>query len=212
MNDIQLGADILGSDGEKIGVVDSLVVDPSSGSVRAIVVRKGFFFPTDRILPIDMLAGVGDGHVVVNATKENVEELREYLDTEYLVPPAGFYGAPGYMWTATQLYDSDLLVDEQIRERLPDALIVSRGTLVVDADGDEVGRITDLYSDDRAQVAGFKVEEGFFRHHEHYIPAHVVASADDVVVRLSVDKGTLEGLTGPEDARAVRPTITTPSE
>jgi uncharacterized protein YrrD len=209
MNEIELGADIIGSDGEKIGVVDSLVLDPRTGSIQSVVVRKGFFFPTDRILPNTMIASVSDAGVTLNTTSAEVEGLTEYLDTEYIMPPAGYYGAPGYMWPTTQIYNSDLLVDEQIRQRMPNAVILSEGTLVVDMDGDDVGRITELYSDDQGRVIGVKVEEGFFRHHDHYIPAHVITSADDTLVRLSVDKGTLESITSPEGLRAARPTLPT---
>jgi len=207
VNEIELGADIIGSDGEKVGMVDSLVIEPQNGTIQSIVVRKGFFFPTDKILPIAMIANVAENVVTLSASSTEIEELTEYMDTEYVMPPAGYYGAPGYMWPSTQIYNSDLLVDEQIRERMPNAVILSEGTLVVDTEGDDVGRITELYSDDQGRVIGVKVEEGFFRHHEHYIPAHVITSADDNLVRLSVDKGTLESITGPEDLRAARPSM-----
>jgi uncharacterized protein YrrD len=207
MNEIELGADIVSADGEKVGVVDSLVIDPQNGTIQSVVVRKGFFFPTDKILPIAMIADVTEERVALNASAADIEGLTEYMDSEYVMPPAGYYGAPGYMWPSTQIYNSDLLVDEQIHERMPNAVILSEGTLVVDVDGDDVGRVTELYSDDQGRVIGVKVEEGFFRHHDHYIPAHVITSADDNLVRLSVDKGTLESITSPEGLRAARPSL-----
>jgi uncharacterized protein YrrD len=196
---LELGTDIISSDGEKLGTVDSLVVDPHTGKVQSIIVRKGFLFPVDKILPIDMVARVGDEGVTVNVTKHDVDQLAEYMDANYMWPPAGYYGHMGYMWPAAAVYAqdmSDLLVDEQVHERSPDAIIISEGTTVVDKDGDDLGRITELARDDRGRVAGFKVEQGLFRHHEHYIPAHVISAADDHLVRLSVDTATLEGMTG----------------
>ena len=196
---IDLGADIISSDGEKLGVVDSLVIEPNNGSIQAVVVRKGLFFPTDKILPLQMVTGIEGDAVRVNISKDDAEQLTEYMDSAYVMPPAGYYGGYGYMWPAASVYSRDLMVDEQIRERMPDAIILSEGTLVVDKDGDEVGRISEIASDDQSRVTGFKVEEGLFRHHEHYIPAHTVAKADDTVVQLSVDKGTLENVTGPHN-------------
>jgi uncharacterized protein YrrD len=200
---IDLGADIVGSDGEKLGVVDSLVVDPHDGQIRSIIVRKGLFFPTDRIIPADTVTGVRDGKVHVSITKDDVEQLTEYMDAEYILPPNGYYGGYGYsyMWPETSVYTSDLVVDEQVHERHPGAIILSEGTLVVDKDNDEVGRIVEIARDERGRVAGFKVEEGFFRHHDYYIPAHVVSRADDALVVLSVDKSTLEEVTGPKASR-----------
>lgn len=201
---IDLGADIIGTDGEKLGVVDSLVVEPDNGSIQAIVVRKGLFFPTDRILPVQMVTAVEGNKVRVNISKDDAEQLTEYMDSAYVMPPAGYYGGYGYMWPAASVYTRDLMVDEQIRERMPDAIILSEGTLVVDRDGDEVGRITEIASDDRGRVTGFRVEEGLFRHHEHYIPANTVVKADDTIVQLSVDKGTLENVTGPHNLKLGR--------
>jgi len=198
---IELGADIYGSDGEKLGVVDSLVVEPGSGVIESVIVRKGFFFPTDKILPADVVRQIDSDGVHVSLSKADVEQLTDYLDTEYVMPPLGYYGNYGYMWPATSVYTSDLLVDEEVEERHPGSIILSEGTLVVDNDNNDVGRITELATDERGRVVGFKVEEGFFRHHEHYIPAHLVTTADGTIVHLSVAKDHLEQITGPEGSR-----------
>jgi uncharacterized protein YrrD len=198
---IELGSDIHGSDGEKLGVVDSLVIDPHNGSIQSVIVRKGFFFPTDKILPASAVTSIDEKGVHVSLTRDDVDQLTEYMDAEYVWPPAGYYGTYGYMWPATSVYTEDLLVDEEVKERNPGAVILSEGTLVVDNDNDDVGRIKELATDDTGRVVGFKVEQGLFRHHEHYIPANLVDSADDVVVRLKVDKDRLEAITGPEEAR-----------
>lgn len=198
---IELGADIYGNDGEKLGVVDSLVMEPSNGAIQNLIVREGFFFPTDKILPASAIAQIDEQGVHVNLSKADVEQLTDYLDTEYIVPPMGFYGNYAYMWPAASVYTNDLLVEDEVAERHPGAIIISEGTLVVDSEEHDVGRITELSTDDRGRVAGFRVEEGFFRHHEHYIPAHLVTKADGAAVHLSVAKDRLEQITGPEDTR-----------
>jgi len=198
---IELGSDIYGNDGEKLGVVDSLVIEPDNGAISSVIVRKGFFFPTDKILPANAVTSVDEQGVHVNVSKDDVEQLTEYMDTEYVWPPAGYYGSYGYMWPATSVYTTDLMVDDEVEERHPGAIILSEGTLVVDNDNEELGRITEMATDDRGRVVGIRVEQGFFRHHEHYIPAHLVDTADGTVVRLKVAKERLESITGPEDAR-----------
>lgn len=197
--EIDLGADIISNDGEKLGTVDSLVMDPTSHEIRSIVVRKGFFFPTDRILPADLVTGIEDGVVRMNISEADANNLEEYMDANYLMPPAGFYGAPGYMWpaTSTMIYNAGALVDEQIHQRYPDAIVLSEGTLVVDNTGDELGRVTELASDESGRVVGLRVEQGFFRHHERYIPVHFIAKADDSIISLSVDKSHVEDATAP---------------
>ncbi|HUG13605.1 MAG TPA: PRC-barrel domain-containing protein [Thermomicrobiales bacterium] len=202
---IDLGVDVVGIDGVKIGVVDSVVVDPTTGEEQSIVVRKGLLFPTDRILPAQLIQRVDDDGVMVSISSGDASDLPEYLDANYVWPPAGFYGQVGYMWPAASVYTtrtSDLIVDEHIHQRDPDAIILSEGTLVVDRNDDDLGHITEIASDERGRVAGFKVEQGLFRRHEHYIPAHFIERADDRVVRLSIDKQSLEGITAPGDIEA----------
>lgn len=201
---IELGADIIGSDGEKLGVVDSIVIDPAGGRERAIIVRKGWFFPTDKIVPMNLVERVEQGKVHVRLSQAEADQMMEYMDSDYVMPPAGYYGAGGYMWPATPYIASDLMVDDEIRERMPNAVMLSEGTMVVDKNDDELGRITEIASDGQRRVQGFRVEQGFFRHHDRYIPANLVESADDVVVHLSVDKGSLEDMTGAQIADGER--------
>jgi uncharacterized protein YrrD len=202
---IDLGTDIVSSDGEKIGEVDGLVVDPRTGELRSVILRKGFFFPTDQIIPIESVRDATDERVVVNFTKEDADAMTEYLSDQFLTPPAGYYGAmSGVYWPVAPVYTTsatgagdetnNLLVDDQVEEEMPGAVILTEGTLVVDQDGEDVGRITEIASDERGRVSGFRVEEGFFRHHERYVPAHFIAAADDRVVTLSTTKASLEEL------------------
>src|SRR5690554_4049695 len=67
---IDLGADILGSDGEKLGVVDSLVVDPTTGAVHSVVVRSGLFFPTDRIISAHLIQSISEDGIVVSMSSD----------------------------------------------------------------------------------------------------------------------------------------------
>jgi uncharacterized protein (TIGR02271 family) len=57
------GSDVLGSDGEKFGTVDQ--VQPSY-----LVVRKGWFFPTDYYIPVSAISSATEDQVVLNVTKD----------------------------------------------------------------------------------------------------------------------------------------------
>jgi uncharacterized protein (TIGR02271 family) len=60
---VQVGADVYGSDGDKVGTVAE--VQPSY-----LVVEKGFFFPTDYYIPMSAITQVQDGQVVLNVSKD----------------------------------------------------------------------------------------------------------------------------------------------
>lgn len=60
---IQIGDDVYGSDGDKVGTVAE--VQPSY-----LVIEKGFFFPTDYYIPVSAITQIGDGQVVLNVSKD----------------------------------------------------------------------------------------------------------------------------------------------
>ena len=60
---IQVGSDVYGSDGDKVGTVAE--VQPTY-----LVVEKGFFFPTDYYIPMSAITQVQDGQVVLNVSKD----------------------------------------------------------------------------------------------------------------------------------------------
>ncbi len=63
MTQVQVGADVYGSDGHKVGTVAR--VQPTY-----LVVEKGFFFPTDYYIPLTAITQVQDGQVVLNVSKD----------------------------------------------------------------------------------------------------------------------------------------------
>lgn len=63
---IQTGADVYGSDGEKIGSVSG-VAD------NYFVIEKGFILTTDIYVPMSAVSGIEDEHVMLSMTKDEVE-------------------------------------------------------------------------------------------------------------------------------------------
>src|SRR5215212_4030476 len=62
-NQISVGDDVYGSDGEKVGTV-------AEAQSSYIVVEKGFFFPTDYYIPMSAVVSAGDGQVFLNVGKD----------------------------------------------------------------------------------------------------------------------------------------------
>jgi uncharacterized protein (TIGR02271 family) len=62
-NQISVGDDVYGSDGDKVGTV----AEVQSGY---IVVEKGFFFPTDYYIPLSAIASASGGQVYLSTTRD----------------------------------------------------------------------------------------------------------------------------------------------
>lgn len=61
--DIEPGADVFGSDGEKLG--SAIEVGPDY-----LVVEKGLFFPTDYVIPNGAIAAVEPGRITLTVSKD----------------------------------------------------------------------------------------------------------------------------------------------
>ena len=46
-------AEVVTSEGDKIGQIDRLVMDPRSKELTHLVVKKGFLFTKDKVVPLD---------------------------------------------------------------------------------------------------------------------------------------------------------------
>jgi len=62
-NQISVGDEVYGSDGDKVGTVAEV-------QAGYLVVEKGFFFPTDYYIPTSAVASAGDGQVSLNVAKD----------------------------------------------------------------------------------------------------------------------------------------------
>ena len=61
--DIITGAEVFGSDGDKVGTVAAVYP-------RYIVVEKGFFFPTDYYIPMSAVSSASGGQINLNVAKD----------------------------------------------------------------------------------------------------------------------------------------------
>ena len=56
------GASVYTSDGKDIGHIDRVVLNPRTKEVTHLVIRKGFLFSEDKLVPISLVAmGTGEG-------------------------------------------------------------------------------------------------------------------------------------------------------
>ena len=67
--------DILTADGEKIGQIDRVVVDPRTNEVTHLVIRQGFLFPEDHVISVDEVEQATDDQVTLKSTKKALPDL-----------------------------------------------------------------------------------------------------------------------------------------
>lgn len=212
--DVSLGADVIGTEG-KLGVVERVIVDARSGKVTDIVVKHGFVFGHERIVPIAHITGVEDNGVRLDmdermlGTMDGFVGTRVGRDPDYMGPPPadldGSFqgnlaldqtvaaGAQGGMGTAGK--PMGYPGGEQVTPDFVQRPAFSRGTAVFAADGEKVGDVGELsFAHDTGMATRLAVRRGFIFHHDTDVPVDWIREFGDDGVLLNVPKAQVEGL------------------
>jgi len=184
------------TDGRRVGEIDRVVIDPSARRATHVIVRKGVFFPDDRVIPVELLH-VSENGVFIDESVD-VDNLPRYEETHYVHLDPDTAAAAGHAGTGAiaraypmqsvagfptyPAYDETAVVDHNV----PDASeIVDSHTHVHTADGIDVGAVREVATDDDGHLTHLTVHPGWFRS-ETVIPAHWIATVGEDVVRLAV--------------------------
>jgi uncharacterized protein YrrD len=65
-------------DGEKVGSVHNVMVDPATHKPSRLIVKRGVLFTEDVELPGDWVASLAADKVVLNVDKVTVEQLAKH--------------------------------------------------------------------------------------------------------------------------------------
>lgn len=211
------GATIKAVDGDKIGNLDDIIVDPTNDNVTHIVVKKGFFFTEDRIIPVEALRVGDENTILLNASSEDFDSFPHFEENSYVRPnrdyqpeivgesdwghwerptrPLFYYGLPH-----TGLYPGELagrgvpqarLTKQNIPE---DAVIINEGTEVYSLDDEHVGNVEGAITDDRGNTSHILISKGLIFSTERLIPMHWVRRTSDQKIQLLVDTAIVEDL------------------
>lgn len=112
------GLPMIDSDGEDLGAVDDLLLDPEDGKVRFVVVASGGFLglgENKSFIPVDAITRVTDDEVRIDQSRERVAGAPVYdpdivhdVDNNYYENVYGYYGfvpywMPGYQYPALRV-------------------------------------------------------------------------------------------------------------
>jgi sporulation protein YlmC with PRC-barrel domain len=215
-----LDASVKTASGEDAGRVDRVVIDPATGNVSHLVVRKGLILTEDKVVPIDMVAEAHDGEVRLNAPAADLDELPLFEETHY-VPveeasePGGGVGAelerqaPPFYWYPPVVgfrplayagpilygYPGPGYIAETERNIPEGAVPVRQDSTVTDRSGGEIGRLERVFTDAATgRATHLVIAQGFINKTRRLIPVHWVRHVSDDSVQLAVSRHLIEGL------------------
>jgi uncharacterized protein YrrD len=202
------------ADGTGVGQLDRVVIDPRTKEINYVVVRKGVFFTTDRVVPLTLVAQADENEIVLREDAGDLEQLppfeeRYYVPADsdtiapasnaapslYPYPPlsGGEMGGMAGMTIGAQTHLGAVTVPqpvvEQTERAIPDDNVAIRaGARVISADGEPVGAIEQVLTSPHAdQVTHFVISQGLLFKDRKLIPVGWVQEIGEEQVTLAVD-------------------------
>ncbi|MFW5748523.1 MAG: PRC-barrel domain-containing protein [Chloroflexota bacterium] len=169
------GTDIVTADGEKVGELEEIVMNPATHDVTHLVVRKGFLFPDeDKVMPVSWIVDATDERIVLRGDIEGIEELPPFEEMHYRpidphvqkptepptrsepapsVPndytPLYYYGPVMTWWSYPRFFEDDKSPQyvEVTERNIPEhAVAINFGTDVLSSDGEKVGTVERVFA------------------------------------------------------------------
>lgn len=204
------GTTVYTADGDKVGDIERFVLDPRERKVIGLVVRKGFLFTEDKVIPMDKIDTQNPDRVVLRTDVDVDKDLPPYEQTHYVAPTESevsavyeadyfdpiYYNPPprAATWYVGGVYGAPSV--PVAKKNIPEeAVVLEEGADVISRDGENVGDIAKVYTDDHSgEITHFSVKQGLLFTEEKVIPAGWVEDLREEKVRLAVNAKTLEKL------------------
>lgn len=220
---IELGKDVIASDGEKLGTVDRLVLEHESNTLTKFVVQKGFLFPEDRIVDLEMVSSIDtDGAIMLSIPSHDERALPAFVEESFRMATDEELTYLGYdiytgaaphspVWFAPVTPQQQFRPEDEsifrgaqpasgvveTRDNLPDDTVsINTGTDVIGRDGDKVGEVDEVLATPDGRVSSIVVKAGFIFKHDVQIPMAAVDQVGSEHIILNITRDQAESQYG----------------
>lgn len=208
---IALGQVVYTSDGQRIGTIDRVLLNPVGNHVEHFVVHRGFFFDDDKVVARISIERVDTAGVHLSLDAEAAKALQRFehsydigeMESGYPevipgpfqsmvlfpAPPAGMtYLDHGRLF---QLEPLEGTPERPSNQSVHNDVVIGKGADVVGSDGQRIGYVHEVAYDDDGALQVVIVQTGLLRHHRITIPAEQIAAIGDEEIKLRVPADTL---------------------
>ncbi len=191
-----IGAEVMARDGEPLGSVAYVVVQPPRLHVTNLVVSTGSLLGRDIVVPVDAVEQADEQRVHLALTKEQFAAQPDYVDVEYQQPTQdwqmGGLGYPGstVLWPTGTYFPQP----ESVTVNAPAGTVgLHEGMDVQSGDGHRVGSIDGLETDpSTGDLTAIAVKHGFLFTHDTVIPMEEIQGVDNDIVTLRTSHDELQ--------------------
>jgi len=213
------GADVYSSDGDKLGNLDRVILDPKTKEVTHIIVEKGLLFKKDKVVSMDNVNGEIDERITLRGSKQDVDNYPDFEETHYIsadetdypaadsptasVPTSFWYPPTGLAWWRVASPSVDMPYNPvmpayvtRTKQNIPEGTIaLEEGAKVMSKDDKHIGNIAQVIVDTQDnRVTHFVVDEGGLFTERKLIPILWISEIDENAIYLSTTSKVLERL------------------
>jgi uncharacterized protein YrrD len=216
------GVSVFTSDGQEVGKIDRVVINPVDKEVTHVVIRTGFLIGTDKVVPVSLIGPATEERVTLRGDKAELEALPDFEERHYIpitlaealrdeeseavsplywYPPVGFtwWGtgwAPGYYGYALPPY-----VVKTERHIPEGEVALKEGAKVLSVDGDHVGHVEAILTDaETDRATHILISKGLFLKETKLVPTTWISSVLEDEIHLLVSSSLLSDLPAYEPA------------
>ena len=200
----QKNAHVLAANGEQVGTLERVVLNPETKVVTDIVIRTGSLFNKEaRVVPVELVAESAENQIVLSNKAGALEsfppfEERHIVDRKGDLdqPPQNaapvVYGNPGFGPMIVEAPGEQFVT--QIEQNIPEGTVAMKeGAKVITADGKHIGNVERVLADSSVdQVTDLVISTGLINKEMHLIPIKWVMTVDEDSVHLRVKKVSIE--------------------
>jgi uncharacterized protein YrrD len=202
------GMKVITSDEQTVGHIDRLVLDPKTKVVTHLVVRKGWLFTEDKVVPTDLIATAAGDRAVLRDSAGDLSGVTRFEETHFIpvweLPARDtadpqqpkLYGYPplGTWWNYPG-YTNLPYVTEKVRNIPEGTVALKAGAKVVSADDEHVGDIEQVFAEPGSDRAThLLVAKGLIRKERKLIPTFWIDRVNAKQVTLSVESTLIDML------------------
>lgn len=200
----QKNANIVDANGQQVGTLERVVLNPESKLVTDIVIRTGTLFnKTAKVVPVKFIVETAENQIVLSPEAGEFDAF-PLFEERYLVEADGdidqkpadvpqvVYGNPGFGPMIVQAPGEQVVT--QVEQHIPQGTVAMKeGAKVITADGKNVGNVERVLADaSLEQVTNLEISKGLLTKEWRLIPMKWVESIDEDDVYLRVNESAID--------------------
>jgi len=211
------GTSVFTADGREAGHIDRVVIDPRTKEMTHVVVRKGFLFTDDKVVPIDFVASAAEDRIMLRSEVGDLDTLPKFEETHYIpipdtvpgtthpakditslywYPPIGL--AP---WGAPEAAPLGPVYVSHTEQNIPEGTVaLKEGSKVISSDEKHVGNVERVFTDSRTnRVTHLLISQGLILTEKRLVPITWVRLVLEDEIYLTVNSQQLDALPNYQD-------------